>query len=262
MGRRLLPFRDWWGNDCYGVALDVSCEIKRLYFPDDTGIERIGLSEEVPSEEMLVLREVVRSPGLTVSGLSRRLHGEVERQRVRTRLNALLRKRHIRAEEVSDTRSTGKLTYVRLVPNTSTPRGARMRSILAHLEAHGGELEMSDLTGLEGANISESIRRLEEKGWVQREQREDRRAVMDGPALPATDRPVLNDQQTAAVDAISKLNKGVLLLCGITGSGKTEVYLHAVEATLAQAKQALVLVPEIALTPQLTQRFFSRFEIE
>ena len=57
-----------------------------------------------------------------------------------------------------------------------------MRSILKHLEDSGGELELSALTQLEGSNISESIRRLEENGWVEREQREDRRAVMDANA--------------------------------------------------------------------------------
>lgn len=73
-------------------------------------------------------------------------------------------------------------------------------------------------------------------------------------------RPVLTAEQTEVVSAISgKTDFGVHLLFGVTGSGKTEVYLHTIEALLAKGKRALVLVPEISLTPQLLSRFMDRF---
>lgn len=72
----------------------------------------------------------------------------------------------------------------------------------------------------------------------------------------------LNAQQASAVtDIVEQIGKPSkpFLIEGITGSGKTEVYLHIIEAVLKQDKTAIVLVPEISLTPQMTSRFISRF---
>jgi primosomal protein N' (replication factor Y) len=72
--------------------------------------------------------------------------------------------------------------------------------------------------------------------------------------------PLLMAAQQLAVDAISDTRRfHTLLLHGVTGSGKTEVYLRAIDAVLAQGGQALMLVPEIALTPQLEGRVAARF---
>ena len=81
-------------------------------------------------------------------------------------------------------------------------------------------------------------------------------------ATPVQPGPILNAEQQAAVDTLPA-SRGfrAILLDGVTGSGKTEVYLHAIADCLARGKQALVLVPEIGLTPQTLARFRQRLGV-
>ena len=105
---------------------------------------------------------------------------------------------------------------------------------------------------------------LHEKGYLVLSEQEAWRDPLAGlsfdPAIP----PELTSAQSSAWEQIrsglnSKDNNKPFLLHGVTGSGKTELYLRAVEEVLKQGKQAIVLVPEISLTPQTIQRFLSRF---
>lgn len=104
-----------------------------------------------------------------------------------------------------------------------------------------------------------AIRQLVAKGWVDVRESE----LSEGTTSPAEPAPALTAAQHAAVAAIAaSLNAfRAFLLHGVTGSGKTEVYLNVIASVLAQQRQALLLVPEIGLTPQLVARVRARFPI-
>ena len=112
---------------------------------------------------------------------------------------------------------------------------------------------------------TETLRRLEVRGLVTLNRRDHARrprSVSIGRTLDAA--PPLTDEQAVALEHVlaALRTEGAnqrFLLHGVTGSGKTEVYLRAVEAALAAGRGAIVLVPEIALTPQTVGRFQARF---
>ncbi len=137
------------------------------------------------------------------------------------------------------------------------------RRILELLDAAGQSLPISQVAASVGCTVA-PIRTLEKKGLLTFSSRRIDTAKPGEAEPSATESHLtLNADQRRALDAIlSALNSGehqTILMHGVTGSGKTEVYIQAIHEVLQFGRQAIVLVPEISLTPQTEARFRSRF---
>ncbi|MHB1324831.1 MAG: replication restart helicase PriA [Thermoleophilia bacterium] len=182
-----------------------------------------------------------------------------------------IKPRRIKVARLKETAMTGNSRKV------MSEAGERVMQTLAA----EGELPLTELTRLAGVSAS-PVKTLAAWGLVEILEREVRRdglryyggpetnngdAFADGAPIPGRKTLTLNEAQQQALDAIvARLDAGTgsgrsrpILLGGVAGAGKTEVYLCAIEAAVARGHQAIVLVPEISLTNQAVKRFRRRF---
>ena len=135
------------------------------------------------------------------------------------------------------------------------------RLLLEYL-ANGREATAAELK--EALGITDSpIKTLLKKGILRERRQTERRNVFDADTVERTQPFTPTAEQAAALSALHREleqeEKKPVLLHGVTGSGKTEIYMQIIAEVLTRGEQAIVLVPEIALTPLLAERFVSRF---
>lgn len=146
-----------------------------------------------------------------------------------------------------------------------TGRRVKQREVLEILLANEVE-SLAKLTGEHGFSRS-SIKALEDKGFVATKERVVTRDPLAEVEYVESKPLTLNPQQAEVLERVQRSARAIeaggkvkpILLYGVTGSGKTEVYLQAIQKAIDEGKGAIVLVPEIALTPQTADRFKKRF---
>ena len=140
------------------------------------------------------------------------------------------------------------------------PRQAELLEAVAKLQKPIAVADLLRQTSLD----NQTLRALEKRGFVTlREEAVERDPHAEDQFIASSDL-ALNPEQAVALRAVEEAlaapeKAKPILLHGVTGSGKTEIYLQAIQSTLARGRTAIVLVPEISLTPQTVERFKSRF---
>lgn len=173
----------------------------------------------------------------------------------------------VQVEPVVKTGETTKTErHIRLIGNQNkeafaellkrTPKQAQVVEMLINQD--GRQLPLKHLS------VSSSVlKALEEKGWIDKVDVIKGRDPYEGREFEQTDNMVFMPEQKEVYDrvlpAIQEDRSEVFLLRGVTGSGKTEIYLQTIEQVLNKGKEAIMLVPEISLTPQMVTRFKERF---
>jgi len=252
--RVLVPFA---GRRLLGVALEVRApkptdpqgklrEVSALV--DDAPVlpnELLGFLRELARYYFAPLGEVL---ALAVPAVERKTMAELRGAGIAPPTTA----------KIAPSRLVRFVHVLPLAPLPAKKLGPVQAAVLAKIGE--GEISLPALTQA-FATAPAAVKKLAALGLVGVEERRvDKSPFSEHEARDVP--PALTAEQATAVEAITASLDGApraFLLHGVTGSGKTEVYLRAIAATLARGKGALVLVPEIALTPQLVARFRARF---
>ena len=243
--RAMLPGGLWFQTkDTYALTEDRSWQEKTIRQADGKKLLEL-LSDMGGSGDGAVLRQAVEGEDAFEAAVQ-----------------YLLRKKWITAQRDFSRKTGDKTEQVATLASSAEealefaarrPKSGAMQKAVLELLCSVGSASVKELCYFTGAKPA-TVKRLAELGYVTLSDREVLRCREIRPADVDTNL-VLNEEQTAAFAGISQRmcgeNPGVALLYGVTGSGKTSVYLKLIRSCLEQGKSAMLLVPEIGLTPQL-----------
>jgi primosomal protein N' (replication factor Y) len=267
LGAELLALGRWISSyycaplgEVLRSMLPLASEIRRgkIWSLTDSGRDaaRQLLLETTPDDPVVAVLRMLEKRPLSAAYLAKTL------PLADKAIKSLERKAFIAAEQVQTERDPLRAPSERLrveltaaVPDLKLNKAER--ELRAFLELHPGSHNLKDVEAAV-KNASSAARSLARKSTVTL--KPEIAAIASGPIRAPH---LLNPAQQAAFEQIDQALRAkqyqTFLLHGITGSGKTEIYLNAIETAVAQGRSALLLVPEIALTPAMAGQFFSRF---
>ncbi|MCX6357091.1 MAG: primosomal protein N' [Candidatus Aureabacteria bacterium] len=242
--RVVVPFRSQRLSG-FVVALE-----RREGYPGAKEIISVRDREPVVSEPLLKLAEWIASYYFCpLSSAIRCMIPTALRRGHRVKMPIFV---HPVPERLADLSAIGAL-------KARAPKGARLIDLL---RVHNGPMPLQELLRRGGASRT-SVAALEKRGFVELRRQRVYRDPWEGEEIEFEEHLAPTPEQAGALDhARGDLKEGrfsVMLLHGVTGSGKTEVYLQAIDEALSLGKGAIMLVPEISLTPQTVERFKARF---
>ena len=243
--RAMLPAGLWFQSKAsFSLTEDRSWEEKQIKNADASALLKL-LSDLGGQTDEHALRACVE-----------------DEERFQTAVQYLLRKKWIATQADFSRRMNDKTERIAVLASSpeealefASHRGksAAMQKAVLELLCSVGSISVKELCYFTGASTA-TVNRLEKLGYLTLQQRpvlrcrEIKKAKLDGPLI-------LNEDQSEAFQGLNEQrmgeNPGVALLYGVTGSGKTSVYIKLIQSCLDEGKSAMLLVPEIALTPQL-----------
>ena len=234
-------------------------------FPDD---ELFPMFTETENEERLITEFIGRNGEVSMKQLTRAFPEAAETVKFMLRRGVL-----VESQSIKDKMGKKKLKAVDLAIGITAARealskfpkkSARQKEVLSFLIEREATLPMALKEVLSALQVTAStVKGLEEKGFIEISEIEVYRDPYQGRDFkPTTPLPLTSEQEivyTRISRTLEEQLHEVFLVHGVTGSGKTEIYLQCIKRCLDQGRQAVVLVPEIALTPQMVERFKGRF---
>ncbi|MEK5396550.1 primosomal protein N' [Paenibacillus sp. VTT E-133280] len=234
-------------------------------FPDD---ELFPMFVDTGNEERLITEFIGRNGEVSMKQLTRAFPEAAETVKFMLRRGVL-----VESQSIKDKMGKKKLkavdlaigiTAAREALNKFPKKSARQKEVLSFLIEREATLPMALKEVLSALQVTAStVKGLEEKGFIEISEIEVYRDPYQGRDFKPTTPLPLTAEQEVVYNRISRTLEEqmheVFLLHGVTGSGKTEIYLQCIKRCMDQGRQAVVLVPEIALTPQMVERFKGRF---
>lgn len=171
------------------------------------------------------------------------------------RQSVKVKEKNVKCIKLAVTNEEAKKLYTNLL------RKAPVQARIIETLIHNGYAACTDVINIYGGNYG-AVRALEQKGIIEQFEMAEIRNPYGDRHFDRSEKMDPTPEQKTAIDTINQslsTDGGIYLLHGVTGSGKTEVFMQVIDYTVSMGKGAIMLVPEISLTPQMVKRFMSRF---